>query len=403
MKDDNQKFLDKFKDQITTLGKKGILDSNNNNDSKYNNNHNSKGRKGSAFLKPINKAKTKINIDIIEPVKNNLVNNEIINNNVNHINNPYIINQNQNQINNNISPMVYYKYQNPYMYYNYNTNLYMNNNIQPIYPPYQLYYYPNQNMINPYIVQNNNLTNIENNKTENKITNKKKLRPISAQTISNNRSYLNSNNNITNLTINNKSNMTNINRYEYKPYTLKDYKEIMNVDTLGGLGANIGTEDWTKKKEKMDKMSEYARNIFNKTKGAKNKNNGLKNKKKEEISTRKRANEYSKLIRPKSSGHYNVNTIKQKSNKNNVINNRNIIQGKMALINAKKLNENNADNMNDRKNNKNIDKMKDIFNENLNESNDDKEMMEYYNKFKINENEILGGDNINIINNENNK
>ena len=27
--------------------------------------------------------------------------------------------------------------------------------------------------------------------------------------------------------------------------------------------------------------------------------------------------------------------------------------------------------------------------------------MEYYNKFKINENEILGGDNINIINNEN--
>ena len=55
MKDDNQKFLDKFKDQITTLGKKGILDSNNNNDSKYHNNHNSKGRKGSAFLKPINK------------------------------------------------------------------------------------------------------------------------------------------------------------------------------------------------------------------------------------------------------------------------------------------------------------------------------------------------------------
>ena len=30
-KDDNQKFLEKFKDQITTMGKKGILESNDNN------------------------------------------------------------------------------------------------------------------------------------------------------------------------------------------------------------------------------------------------------------------------------------------------------------------------------------------------------------------------------------
>ena len=88
--------------------------------------------------------------------------------------------------------------------------------------------------------------------------------------------------------------MTNINRFEYKPYTLKDYKEIINVDTLGGLGANIGTEEWEKKKEKMDKMSEYAKNIFNKTKTFKNKTHHLTNKKKDEISTRKRASEYSK-------------------------------------------------------------------------------------------------------------
>ena len=211
MKDDNQKFLDKFKDQITTLGKNGILDCKNNTEYKKNININNNRRKGSAFLKPINKVKSKqkINNDITEPVNNNINNNEINN----HINNPYIINQNeQNPIinNNNISPMIYYKYHNQYLYYNYNTNLYMNNNIQPgvIYPPYQLYYYPNQNGFNQY----NNYQNIENNKIDTKITNKKKLRPISAQNISNNRSYLTNNNNITNLTVNNRSNLTNINR-----------------------------------------------------------------------------------------------------------------------------------------------------------------------------------------------
>ena len=385
-KDDNQKFLEKFKDQITTMGKKGILESNDN--SKFNNNFNinTKVRKGSAFLKPINKAKIKNNNDnnnITEPVKNDLPNNEINKN----MNNPYITNTN-----NNISPILYYKYQNPYMYYNYNTNLYMNNNIQPgaIYPPYQLYYYPNPNMINPYLIQNNyqNVENKENNEITSKPLTKKKLRPISAQNISNNRSYLTNQNNITNLTyLNNKSNMTNINRHEYKPYTLKDYKEIMNVDTLGGLGANIGTEDWNKKKEKMDKMNEYAKNIFKKTKGNKNKNNDLKNKKKEEISTRKRASEYSKLIRPKSSGHVKVNITKQKNDKVNVINNENIIQGKMALINAKKLNDKNNNNFINL--DKKEDKMKEIFNDNPNENEDDKEMMEYYNKFKINDNEIL--------------
>ena len=67
----------------------------------------------------------------------------------------------------------------------------------------------------------------------------------------------------------------------------------------------------------------------------------------------------------------------------------------MALINAKKLKEkNNNININNNINeNNNIDKMKDIFDENQDETNDDKEMMEYYNKFKINENEILGEDN----------
>ena len=51
-KDDNQKFLEKFKDQITTMGKNGILDTNNNKFNISNNNINTKGRKGSAFPHP---------------------------------------------------------------------------------------------------------------------------------------------------------------------------------------------------------------------------------------------------------------------------------------------------------------------------------------------------------------
>lgn len=61
--------------------------------------------------------------------------------------------------------------------------------------------------------------------------------------------------NNTNTTINtnytNNNNITTFtnSKYEYKPYTLKDYKEIINVDSLGGLGANIGTEEWEKKRK----------------------------------------------------------------------------------------------------------------------------------------------------------
>ena len=105
---------------------------------------------------------------------------------------------------------------------------------------------------------------------------------------------------------NNKSNITILtnmtSKYEYKPYTLKDYKEIINVDRVGGLGANICTEEWEKKKEKMDKMSEYSKNIFKKAKNQKNRKNSKNKQKNDELSTRKRANEYTKLIRPKSSG-----------------------------------------------------------------------------------------------------
>ena len=103
MSDDNQKFLEKFKSQITTMGKNGILGSDTNSIPITNINNN-KIRKGSAFLKPIKKPKPKT-ADIN---KNNSIKSDINNNNDNTKNNlinnnPYINAQNLQK--NNISPI----------------------------------------------------------------------------------------------------------------------------------------------------------------------------------------------------------------------------------------------------------------------------------------------------------
>ena len=498
MTDDNQKFLDKFKNQISKMGKDGILGTDNDisSISNVNNNNNNKHtniiiknsltdknnfKKGSAFLKPINKSKinshnSNININNEEQSKNSPNDNEnkiLENNNINKynaINNPYITNNNSNLLKPNeimnFQGMPYYPYpsQNPYFYYNNNNINNMNNPPQQIIfpPPYQLYYYSN-----PYIQNNNQNQNIhnvninDNIKTEDKIKSKKKLRPISAQMIGRSKSFMNNTNTTINTNYTNNNNITTFtnSKYEYKPYTLKDYKEIINVDTLGGLGANIGTEEWEKKKEKMDKMSEYAKNIFKKTKN-KNKDNHCINKldnliaknkqKKDALSTRKRANEYSKLIRPKSSGQCKIIRHKEQNSNNNIkiineknnklennqdiihnINNMNFIQGKYALLHHKQLNnENNINNNNkitninnnNETNNNKIKckkELKDIFGEiSEEEDEEEKKLQEYYNKFKIDTDLIINDkdydkikkekdneineDSLEVINDENN-
>lgn len=45
----------------------------------------------------------------------------------------------------------------------------------------------------------------------------------------------------------------------YEPYDLKAYKEMSVPAKLGGLGANIGSEDHQARKEKADKMKDFAR------------------------------------------------------------------------------------------------------------------------------------------------
>ncbi len=52
------------------------------------------------------------------------------------------------------------------------------------------------------------------------------------------------------------------NSSNYKPYTLRDYKDhycVKEYTCLGGLGANTGGKEWKEKKMKLDRMTEYAK------------------------------------------------------------------------------------------------------------------------------------------------
>jgi hypothetical protein len=93
----------------------------------------------------------------------------------------------------------------------------------------------------------------------------------------------------------------------YKPYTLKDYKEISSAKiVLGSLGPNIGTKEWEEKCEKMKKMEEYNsylkknKMVFKLKKD--DPNDIIEKEKKEKIerSTRFKSHEYAKLVRPRS-------------------------------------------------------------------------------------------------------
>jgi hypothetical protein len=57
-------------------------------------------------------------------------------------------------------------------------------------------------------------------------------------------------------------NYKNDSRQPYKPYTLKEYKDLGNEKiTFGGLGPNVGTKEWEEKANKMKKVNEYSENL----------------------------------------------------------------------------------------------------------------------------------------------
>ena len=48
----------------------------------------------------------------------------------------------------------------------------------------------------------------------------------------------------------------------YQMHSVKDYKQLkqvhdLNYKKMGGLGPNIGSEEWSLKKEKQEKIREY--------------------------------------------------------------------------------------------------------------------------------------------------
>ena len=100
---------------------------------------------------------------------------------------------------------------------------------------------------------------------------------------------------------------SSIRKSGYRPYPIKETKESNKeiksnngLSQVGGLGPNTGGEEWLKKKEKQDKMNEFASNVklLNMQNAQKLPPSNLRKPKIEEISKSKRdiAIEFSKKI-----------------------------------------------------------------------------------------------------------
>ena len=108
----------------------------------------------------------------------------------------------------------------------------------------------------------------------------------------------------TNIMSNNTKKIANNTNYEYKPYTLKEYKEINRVPvTLGKLGPNIGTDEWEEKRKKMSRLTEYSKQVNKKKNGLIGRNHNLKEEIEKEKHTkienshRNRSLKYGQLIK----------------------------------------------------------------------------------------------------------
>ena len=58
----------------------------------------------------------------------------------------------------------------------------------------------------------------------------------------------------------------NMRGIKYKPYKLSDYKQHFVQDIqkpLGGIGANVGTQEWSEKAERRSKMINFAKEAEN--------------------------------------------------------------------------------------------------------------------------------------------
>ncbi len=441
-------FLERFKGQIQTLGKEGILGTMNNNeicDKKetiiFHNNLQSHKvnnlkpiKKGKPLLKPIEKTNNN------EMQKNSTQEPKILieNNPKEEINE---INQNKPILNNPYINNPQYLIPNPFIpHYNYPIYQMNNNYPQPIMinPYYNNPYQQNQF---PLINNNNNINNMTNNLNNNQIiqndtsnisninstintvksNGKAKLRPISA-----NQSNIS---NISSSRLNSAYSRSRISAIEYKPYTLKEYKELEKVGVvLGGLGPNIGTKEWEEKKKKMQKMEEYSKKVSSMKKRTKSKEKfetilEEEKKKKFENSIRRRCYEYGNLIRPhprsanifgRRKNNNNNNNINKNIDRNNIpimINNNNKFELDCSNKNNRtkdSIIDKNESNDNNYKIDKQIFSLRNLNNAYVNHDNVKRyDVNNYQNKFKDYEKKnniienINNGENNNIILNKN--
>lgn len=339
-----------------------------------------------------NENKTKFYKKSTTPIPKNNHNQKIVNNNNNFNNNNLMMNYN-----NNMNNMMYYQQNYPIS----------NQMPMPFNPLMQNMNYQNNfnfqnfNNYNPMMMNNNPNINNE----------------LYNYNIDKNINYNNRDNN--NLYENSK------NKYvEYKPYSLKDYKELTRTPVvLGSLGANIGTKEWNKKREKMKKMEIYSNKINQTHKGITHLKKDTPQdeiekiqKKKNEESIRHRTYEYGYLIKNKKNvlntdrisvnSNNNLTNITTESKENKSVQpfNNDIYFKDLGIINeneelkiSKNLNDNNFLNVNSKEiNNENKNELNNFIpllkkSDNINEEKDE--------KFQTN-NEIINSYNNNNSSNE---
>lgn len=113
----------------------------------------------------------------------------------------------------------------------------------------------------------------------------------------------------------NRSKSVNTSKINYKPYTLKDYKDLiptMGRINKGGLGANIGGEDWEKRQDRIRKMKDFQIEVKQKNYGLFKTEEKEKEKGKEkDKSKRVLALEYCKYRLPKINSNNSITNIGQ--------------------------------------------------------------------------------------------
>ena len=190
------------------------------------------------------------------------------------------------------------------------------------------------------------------------------------------------NNNMKRLKINKKikeieSNKTNDSYHyiEYKPYTIKEYRELKrNPIIMGPLGANIGTKEWEDKKERIKRRNDYSNRVSFIHKGiTKLKKDNPKEerekdlKRKYERSSRYKSAEYCRLIQSITGNNENTFKISLEGNTNYDYNNLGAINEKEELKNNRNKNITESNYYNENpvyKLNDNYNKFNDNYNQN---------------------------------------